>query len=191
MRVGKPPGVMPPTESASNERAPDTIDLASARDLRGRANEIWVRRLLVLLVVAIPVIALFNVFGQRSHDSQRASPAAALSVHVPSAVRGGLLFEARFTIVARQSIQDTVLELSPEWADGLTINTLEPAPTSETSDNGWLSFDLGELPAGQTFQLHLQYQVNPTSSGGRDLGVRLMDGQAQLTSLTRHLQVWP
>jgi len=176
---------------SSDSDAPDQIDLASQRDLRGRGKEIWVRRSLATLVAVIPVIALFNIFGQRADTALTNAPAATLAVHVPPAVRGGLLFETRFTITARQPIQDAVLRLSPEWADGLTINTIEPAPSDESSANGWLSFDLGAISAGDSYQLHMQYQVNPTTTGGRDLHVKLLDGTTTLTTLTRHLRVWP
>jgi hypothetical protein len=182
--------------SSQSERAkpqpPDQIDLSSARDLGGgRAGEIWVRRGLAGLVAVLPIVGLFNVFGQRAVDSQTAATAATLTVHAPHAVRGGLLFEARFTVTAKQHIKDAVLELSPEWANGMTINTVEPQPSNESSDKGWLSLDLGELKGGDRFQLHLQYQVNPTTTGGKDLGVRLMDGQTLLATLQRQLQVWP
>jgi len=182
---------MVPQQAAPNGDAPDNVDLASARDLRGRTKEIWVRRGLAALLAVLPVLALFNIFGQRATDSHAQSPAAVLTVHAPENVRGGLLFEARFTITARDDIKKAVLELSPEWANGLTINTVEPAPSEETSEDGWLSFQLGPLSAGDRFELHLQYQVNPTSHGGRDLGVRLLDDTTQLATDKRHLQVWP
>jgi hypothetical protein len=31
----------------------------------------------------------------------------------------------------------------------MTINTLEPAPSEESSDNGKLGFDLGDIKAGE------------------------------------------
>jgi hypothetical protein len=170
---------------------PDEIDLAAARDLRGHAWEIWIRRTFVALIAAVPVLALFNVFGQRASETTVASPVATMSVHAPSTVRGGLLFEARFTITARQPIHNAVLRLSPQWADGLTINTVEPQPSSETSKAGWLALTLGPIDAGATYQLHLEYQVNPTSSGGRTMQVELLDGSQLLTTASRHLQVWP
>jgi hypothetical protein len=179
------------SDRSDGDDAPDEIDLPSARDLRGHAGEIWVRRGLAGLVAAIPVLALFNIFGQRADDVSTQSPTSTLSVHAPDSVRGGLLFEARFTISAREPIHDAVLELSPQWANGLTINTVEPQPSNETSADGWLSFHLGALAVGDRYQLHLQYQVNPTSHGSRHLRVKLLDGNAQLNSITRQLRVWP
>src|SRR3954451_20222398 len=100
---------MVPQQAAPNGDAPDNVDLASARDLRGRTKEIWVRRGLAALLAVVPVLALLNVFGQRSSDSHAQSPAATLTVHVPDDVRGGLLFEARFTIIAHDDIKKAVL----------------------------------------------------------------------------------
>jgi len=44
---------------------PDTIVLRRHRDLQGRRNDVWFRRGLLALTAAIPILALFNVFGQR------------------------------------------------------------------------------------------------------------------------------
>src|SRR3954468_5145947 len=45
---------MVPPKAAGNGDAPDYVDLASARDLRGRRHEIWVRRVLAALLAVIP-----------------------------------------------------------------------------------------------------------------------------------------
>lgn len=45
---------------------PDRLVLKRHRDLEGRRGEAWVRRTLLLVVTVPPVLALFNVFGQRS-----------------------------------------------------------------------------------------------------------------------------
>jgi uncharacterized membrane protein YcaP (DUF421 family) len=44
---------------------PDAIVLKRDRDLEGRQLDIWIRRGLMGLVAAVPLLALFNVFGQR------------------------------------------------------------------------------------------------------------------------------
>jgi hypothetical protein len=47
----------------------DSVNLAQARALRGRAWEVWVRRVGLVVLAAISVSALFNVFGQAPSDS--------------------------------------------------------------------------------------------------------------------------
>src|SRR4051812_3483814 len=172
-------------------KPPDGLDLEIARDLKGRAVDSWVRRVLVAIFAVIPVLALFNVFGQAASVASASSAAAKVTVRSPTHARGGLLYEVRFTIEARQDIKQATLSLGGGWANGITINTIEPSPTDETSDNGALSFSLGSLSAGSTYVLHMDFQVNPTTVGSRKQQVALLDGDTPLVSLTRHLTVYP
>jgi hypothetical protein len=170
---------------------PDTIVLKRDRDLKGRSHEIWIRRVLFGLVVAVPVVALLNVFGQRPDTRTLVGPAASLEVHAPSHVRGGLLFEARFHITARRELDHATLVLGAGWLEGMTVNTIEPSPVSEASNNGRLSLDLGHIPAGESYLLFIQFQVNPTNVGRRERSVELMDGETSLLSYTRTVTIFP
>jgi len=171
---------------------PDGLVLKRDRDLEGRGNDIWVRRALLLLIVAIPVAALFNVFGQRPDTNTVVSPTASMKIYAPSHLRGGLLYEARFHITARADIQDAYLILGPGWAEGMQMNTIEPSPANETSDNGRLSFELGRIPAGQSHILFMQFQVDPTNvTFGREQTVELKDGKTQLLTFKRHVTIFP
>jgi hypothetical protein len=169
----------------------DSVNLTRARELRGRAREVWGRRAGLLVVTAIPVLALFNIFGQTPSDAIANSPTATLIVSSPNQVRGGLLFQARFTIVAHQEIKNATLKLGRGWPEGMTINTLEPSPSQETSDNGRLSFQLGDIPARQTFTFYMQFQVNPVTVGSRSQVTELFDGSTGLVAITRHMTVLP
>ena len=170
---------------------PDTLDVRRDRDLEGRGHEIWVRRVLFALVVAVPVVALFNVFGQRPQTHTVVEPAASLKVYAPVHVRGGLLFEARFHITAREELKDATLVLGSGWLEGMTLNTIEPSPVSEASNNGRLSLELGHIPAGDIYLLFIQFQVNPTNVGRRKQSVELMDGSTSLLSFDRTITVFP
>jgi len=172
-------------------KAPDGVDLQSARDLKGRGAECWIRRALVALFAVVPVLALFNVFGQSASVASVSTDAVKLTVRSPEHGRGGLLYEVRFTIIAHQDIKNATLALGGGWANGLTINTIEPSPTDETSDNGNLSFQLGPIDAGSAFVLHMDFQINPTTVGSRKQQVALLDGDTVLVSMTRHLTVYP
>ena len=169
----------------------DALSLDKTRDLHGRDLEVWARRLVLLAFAVVPLLALFNVFGQSASVATASTSAVKLTVRSPTHVRGGLLYEVRFTIEARQDIKNATLALGGGWANGLTMNTIEPSPTDETSNNGDLSFQLGSIQAGHSFVLHLQYQVNPTTTGTRKQQVALLDGNTPLVSLTRHLTVFP
>jgi hypothetical protein len=171
--------------------APDAIVLRRHRDLEGRGWQIWVRRVLFALVCLVPVLALFNVFGQRPVSKTLVGPAASLKVYAPTKLRGGLLVEARFHVTAREDLKDATLVLGTGWLEGMTINTLEPSPVSEASNNGRLSLELGHIPAGESYILFMQFQVNPTTVGRRTQTVELMDGDTSLLSYSRTLTVFP
>jgi hypothetical protein len=170
---------------------PDSVVLKRDRDLDGRQNEIWVRRGLFALVCAIPVLALFNLFGQRPGTSSAATPAAKLSVYAPARVRSGLLWEARFHLTAHTELKKATLVLDPGWLEGSTLNTVEPSPAAQSSANGSLTFYLGHIPAGQSFILFLDFQTNPTNVGHRHQTVTLYDGDRKLLTVHRTITVFP
>jgi hypothetical protein len=167
------------------------IRLATARDLRGRGWEIWVRRGLLSLICLVPVLALLDVFGQQAGTTTVTTNGVTLQVLSPSALRGGLLYEARFTIAPDHELKNATLELGPGWARGMTINTIEPSPTDETSVDGRLAFGLGDIKAGSTFVLHMEFQVNPTTIGQRQQTVTLYDDQSALVAVDHEIRVWP
>ena len=170
---------------------PDGIVLKRHRDLEGRGRDIWVRRALMSLVAVIPVLALFNVFGQRPDTHILVSPAASLKLYAPSRLRSGLLYEARFHIRAHQNLKDAYLKLGPGWAEGQSMNTIEPSPVSEASNNGRLSLELGHIPARESYVLYMAFQVNPTNVGRRQQSVELMDGNTSLLSFHRTVTIYP
>lgn len=170
---------------------PDGIVLARDRDLDGRDVERWVRRILFLLAPLVTVLALLNAFGQRPQDASATAPAARLAVRAPERVRSGLLFQARFTIEARETLRNAVLLLAPGWFENMTVNTIEPSPVWERSVDGDTALALGTVPAGGTHVLYMEFQVNPTNVGRRSQSVRLLDGNRLLLTLPRTITVFP
>jgi hypothetical protein len=169
---------------------PDFLTLRRNRDRAGR-HEVPIRRALIALVALFLVAGLLNVFGQRPETSKAAVPEASLKVYAASRVRGGLYYEARFTITARRDLKDATLVLDSGWAEGITINTVEPSPVGEASRDGKLVFELGHVRAGTSYILFLQLQVNPTNVGRRDQDVALYDGDTFLTKVDRKVTVFP
>jgi hypothetical protein len=160
--------------------AEESIDLARHRDFEGRGWEPWARRLLLAALVAVILLALLNAFGQKQRVSQAAGPKALLGVRAPERVRGGLLYQAVFTISARRDIKQPQLVLGPGWLDGLTINTVEPEASQESNRNGRLALSYDELKAGDTLRVWVAYQVNPTAMGRRVQLTELDDGDMPL-----------
>jgi hypothetical protein len=169
---------------------PDFLTLRRNRDGAG-PTELWVRRALLLLVGLLCLAGLLNLFGQRPATSKAAVSAGSLKLYAPRRVRSGLYFEARFTIDARQDIKDAQLALDPGWAEGMTINTVEPSPVGEASRDGKIVFDLGHIPAGTSYLLFVQVQVNPTNVGHRSQDVALYDGETLLAHIDRTITVFP
>jgi hypothetical protein len=170
---------------------PDTIVLKRHRDLEGLHSGIWVRRGFLTLLAALPVVALVNVFGQRPAPVTTVAPAASLQLYAPVHVRGGLLWEARFRIAARRELKKAMLVLDHGWMEGMSINTIEPSPIGEGSHDGKLVLELGHVPAGDTYALFMQFQVNPTNVGRRSQTVRLYDGDQLLLTMHRKVTIFP
>jgi hypothetical protein len=170
---------------------PDAIVLERDRDLVGRGWEIWVRRMLFALLPLVTVLALLNLFGQRPATTTVGADAATLKVFAPTRVRSGVLYGARFHVTAHRDITDAILVLHPGWLEGVTVNTIEPSPVGEASENGRLSLDLGHIPAGQSHILFMDFQVNPTNVGHRPQTVDLYDDQTKLLEIDRSITIFP
>ncbi len=172
---------------------PDTLVLRRHRDLEGmHGSGIWARRVIISVITLVVLLGLLNVFGQRPGTARGEGAAAILTLYAPTAIRGGDFMEARFHITAKRDVKKATLLLDPGWAEGMSINTVEPSPVGEASANGRLSFDLGHIPAGKSFILFTQFQVNPTNvAWHRPQNVTLLDGNQVLTTIRRTITVFP
>jgi hypothetical protein len=172
---------------------PATLVLERHRDLRGRGRYgPWFRRAFFALIAAVAVLALFDVFGQRPTTTVAGASAATLTVYAPEHLRGGLLWSARFHVYAHRDLKRATLVLDPGWAEGMSINTIEPSPVGEASRNGRLAFDLGHIPKGGEFILFMQFQVNATNvAWRRPQNVELDDGPTKLLVVRHHVTVYP
>jgi hypothetical protein len=172
---------------------PDTLVLKRHRDLEGMwRSGIWVRRAVLLALAIFALLGLLNVFGQRPATIRADVPAAILSVYAPTDLRGGDFMEARFHITAKQELKDAQLVLDPGWAEGLSLNTIEPSPIGEGSDDGRLVLDLGHIPSGKSHILFIQLQVNPTNlAWHRSQDVELRDGDRTVARLHRTITIYP
>jgi len=131
------------------------------------------------------------VFGQHPTTTQASGPAAELTVFAPERVRGGLFYEGRITVDARQTLDDAVIVLDPGWAEQTSINTIEPSPVDESGRDGRLSLGYGKLEAGENLVVYLQFQVNPTNVGHRSQRVELRDGPELIAAADRSVTVFP
>jgi len=169
---------------------PQTLDRALHRDLADLREPV-IRRICIALLVVLCALGLANLFGQRPDTSKAATAAASLSLYAPTHLRSGLYFEARFHVVARRELKRATLVLDPGWAEGITINTIEPSPIGEASADGKLVLTLGHIPAGKSYIVFMQLQVNPTNVGHRSQNVELDDGTTPLLRIKRAVTIFP
>lgn len=169
---------------------PDQLTLRRNRDREG-ARDTLIRRSLFGVICAFVLLGLSNVFGQRPQTTNAAAAAAQLSVYAPKRVRGGLYYEARFHVRANRDLRNATLVLDSGWTEGFTINTVEPSPIGEGSEDGKLVLELGHVPANHSYLLFLQMQVNPTNIGRRDQNVELRDGDEHIVTVDRTITIFP
>ncbi len=172
--------------------SPDGIDLARHRD-DAVSHRVSAFRLVVLgVITALLALALANVFGQRPVTDVREGDDARLEVSAPTAVRGGLFFEGRFRIEARQPLEHATILLDPGWQEQLSINTIAPSPVEESSRDGRLALDFGAVRPGRELVAYIQFQVNPAQPPARrSQDVVLADGERELLRVDRTLTVLP
>lgn len=170
---------------------PDRIVLKRHRELRSPAFFRPARYAVLIALFALLVLGLANVFGQRPNTHVVDTARARLELYAPTHLRGGLLYEARFTIRAHTDVKNALLQLSPGWNEGMQMNTIEPGPLGEASRNGDLLFTIGHIPAGTVYRLFLEFQTNPTNVGRKKADVTLYDGATKLATIHRTVTVFP
>lgn len=178
-------------ESGAMASLPDGLSLERHRELAGPGFNRPVRWVVLALLGAFLLLGVFNLFGQRPSGTTVDTPKAKLELYAPSRLRGGLMYEARFTITAHQDLKRALVALSPGWNEGMQLNTIEPSPIGQASRNGDLLLTLGHVPAGQKFRLFLEFQVNPTNVGRRTADVTFYDGGTKLATIKRTVTVFP
>ncbi|MEH3053057.1 MAG: hypothetical protein PGN13_03480 [Patulibacter minatonensis] len=149
------------------------FDQGRVRDLDGRAWHPWTRRALIALMTLFVVIGLTGAFGQVQHTRTASTAAALVKVRTPETLRGGLYWPTEIRIDAHQRITAPTIVLGSGFIRGMQLNTVEPAPASESSRGGRVALTYPTLEPGDALVVHLQLQVNPTTVGEQDLGVRI------------------
>ena len=170
---------------------PDGVDADRARP-RYPDTATWARRVILGLLAVLIALGLANTFGQSPTVSEAQGPAATLRVSAPADLRGGLIFQVRVDIIAHRSLAKPSLVFSPAWFEAMTLNSLAPQPSTETTRNGAPAFGLSPIPAGQRATYWFYFQVNPTNIGWHDTeNLTLTDGTTQVASIHRTITIYP
>jgi hypothetical protein len=167
------------------------IDRSRHQDLVGRGRYVWWRRGALVLIAALPVLGLLNVFGQHARPRTYRSSAVSLTIDSPARVRGGLVFTTEVVIVAQVRLHDARVYLDTGWFKGMTFNGVAPQPSSESARGDWTVWDYGDLPAATQLRLWISWQTNPTNIGRHAQDVALYDGGTQLMTAHRMITVFP
>jgi hypothetical protein len=173
------------------KRLPDGLSAEHNQDLRGRSGHVWYRRLLLCLIAVLPVLALLNVFGQHPTVSTASAPTAKLKVTAPSRLRSGLIFQVRVQVTALRTIKMPRLVFDRGWWESMSVNSIEPDPSSQSTQDGSVVLSYDKLPAGHTLVVWIYFQVNPTNVGARHEDVDLLDGSTPITGVRRSLTIFP
>lgn len=154
------------------------------------------RRPLAFLPVAVLALilslALAGLFGGgRAARKSVRTDAAVLSVTTPDVMRNGVSFETRIAITARRGIGDLVLAVPGGlWRD-MTINAQMPQARDEKAEDGEFRFSYGRLKPGDTADIKIDGQVNPSLVAGTSGTIRALDGKTELAALPLSLKVLP
>lgn len=170
---------------------PDGLTVERSLDLRGRSGYVWYRRALLCLITVLPVLALLNVFGQNPTVSTAKTAVAKLTVSAPARLRGGLIFQVRIQVTAHRLIKNLQLALDRGWWESMSVNSIVPNPTNQSTQDGSVVLSYGKLPAGQTLVSWIYFQVNPTNVGRRREDVVLEDGNTPIARVHRSMTIFP
>jgi len=167
---------------------PDGIDERHVRPLAG-----WRRHaspLSLAVFGAVVALALTGLLGhERLWEAQGGS--TSLTVHMPELIRNGEFFEMRVSVESDERIGELVVGIDQELWEDMTVNTLIPAASDESSEDGEYRFTFAELEAGTPFLFKVDVQVNPDILGGNEGVVTVYDGDEVLAQVAVGIGVLP
>jgi hypothetical protein len=170
---------------------PDGISLERHRDLAGGGAGLWVRRVLLCCIAVLPLLALLNVFGQHPTTSSASSAVASANVTAPARLRSGLIFQVRVQVSARRAIKHLEIVFDKGWWESMSVNSIVPEPSEESSEEGKVALVYGNLPAGGQQVTWIYFQVNPTNAAERSENVEVRDGSTPLLHIHRSITIFP
>jgi hypothetical protein len=172
-------------------RPPEGITLKRNRDLRGPLASPIYRRVLLCCIAALPILALLGVFGQKPSTSYAHSTAVDARLTAPARLRSGLIFQVHVEVKTHQALKQVEVVFDRGWWDSMSVNSIVPEPTEESSENGLVVLDYGSLQAGEALSFWIYVQVNPTNVGKRREDVEVRDNSTALLHIHRSLTIFP
>ena len=174
--------------TATSASYPDGIEdrhAAPAAGLRRHASP-----LSLLVFGSVIVVGLTGLLG---HERQWTAEGngAHLEIHAPEIIRNGEFFEMRIAVEADAPIEELVVGIDASVWEDMTVNTMIPGASEESSEGGEFRFVYARLEAGTPFLLKVDLQVNPDILLGNDGSVTVYDGDEELVALDLAIAVLP
>lgn len=174
--------------SDENVEPPEGIEEEHQRPLPG-----WRRHaspLSILVFGGVVVLGMSGVLGHE-RDWHASEGGVDLRVHAPEVIRNGEFFEMRVHVLSEAAIDELVIGIEASLWEDLTVNTMIPAATEESSEDGELLFTFSALEPGTEFLWKVDLQVNPDIVLGNEGSVTIYDGEERLVSADLSIDVLP
>jgi len=97
----------------------------------------------------------------------------------------------RLQVTAHRDIKELELVFDRGWWESMSVNSSVPEPTEESSSDGRVVFDYGQLGAGHSHVSWIYFQVNPTNVGKRQENIDVKDGETELVQIHRSMTIFP
>lgn len=175
----------------STSNAPDYPDGIAPEHVEEIAG--WRRHASPLSLVVFGVVLLLALTGFLGHerDWEASSDGTSLRVHQPEVIRNGEFLELRIGVDSTDGIGSLAIGIDQALWEDLTVNTMIPAASEESSEDGEFRFTFGQLEAGTPFLLKVDAQINPDFLGGNAGSITVYDGDDALVSATISMDVRP
>ncbi len=146
----------------------------------------------LLVLGSIIAAALMGAFGGHGLEHFVAEgEGARLDVEAPAILRNGEFFEMRVTVRPDRPVADLVLAVEPSLWRHVTQNSMLPAASEESFEDGAFRFSYGPVPAAGEMRIKMDFQINPSLLGNLSGTLSVLDGEAPLASLPMTVEVRP
>jgi hypothetical protein len=153
----------------------------------------WRRHASPLSLIIFGTVVLAGVTGFLGHERDWVASNAGtrLEVHAPEVIRNGEFLEVRIAVESDEALDELGIGIGQALWEDFTVNTMIPAASEETSQDGEFRLAFGQLAAGTPFLLKIDLQVNPDIVGGNEGLVTVYDGDETLTQVSVAITVLP
>jgi hypothetical protein len=167
---------------------PDGIAEEHVRPVAG-----WRRHASPLALVVFGTVMVLGMTGLLGREAEWRAEGngVRLEVHTSEILRNGEFFEMRVRVEADEPITELVIGVESALWEDLTVNTMIPAASDETSEDGEFRFTFAELQAGTPFLMKIDLQVNPDIVAGNEGTVSVYDGEEPLATTDVTIAVLP